>query len=453
MCLRLGSILDTRRLRMSNWLVIWLLLGGVIGSVWIVRLFGITGALRRRQVLSSHSHDGPPGDPQRVSVIVAAKDEEDNIESCLTTLLDQDYPDFEVIAVDDRSQDRTAVILKRLESTCGVTEPPSDRLRVITVRSLRDGWFGKNNAMHEGVAVSSGEWLCFTDADCRQISRKTLSMAMREAVEHNSDFLSVTPVLETRTVWERIIQPVCALVLIIWFLPERVNNPKTRTAYANGAFMLMRRSCYDAIGGHERVRTEINEDIHMARIAKQLGLKLRVVENDDLYRTRMYRTPAEAWRGWSRIFYGSLGSLGRLLTAAMLLIVFSLFPWISLAIALIGCGWARAGDAAWWEAAAIAWAGVILVKQAVAWRLYGVLRMGRVWSLTYVLGGAITLSMLVNAVFKTVGATSTTWRGTTYRGHHLADAEASQIVSSGTRHEQQAGRNTSDVVQGSRRLS
>jgi hypothetical protein len=277
--------------------------------------------------------------------------------------------------------------------------------------------------MREGIAKSTGDWLCFTDADCRQISRRTLSMAMQESLAHEGDFLSVTPVLETHAPWERIIQPVCALVLITWFLPERVNDPKKKTAYANGAFMLMRRSCYEAIGGHERVRTKVNEDIHMARIAKQMGYKLRVVENDDLYRTRMYRAPGEAWRGWSRIFYGCLGSLPRLGVAAALLTVFTLSPWISLVTALTGYGLSDAQSTAPWGLAALSWAGVILAKQLVMWRFYGVLRAGRVWSLTYVLGGAIVLGMLVNAIFKVIGTSTTTWRGTTYHRERLAGAE------------------------------
>ncbi|MCH7549275.1 MAG: bifunctional pyr operon transcriptional regulator/uracil phosphoribosyltransferase PyrR [Candidatus Krumholzibacteriota bacterium] len=84
---------------------------------------------------------------------------------------------------------------------------------------------------------------------------------MREALTQRIDFLSIIPVMEMPTIWERVFQPVCSLVLIVRFLPERVNNPAKKTAYANGAFMLLRRSCYDKIGGHERVRTEINEDI------------------------------------------------------------------------------------------------------------------------------------------------------------------------------------------------
>ena len=402
---------------MSTWLHIWLVLAGITGLVWLVRFCALGAILRQRRILHSRLAEVLPDPAPRISVLVAARNEETNIESCIRTLLDQDYPDFEVIAIDDRSTDRTPDILHRLEVEA------AGRLRVLTVHALRDGWFGKNNAMREGVEAASGDWLCFTDADCRQISTRTLSVAMGEALDHHVDFLCVTPVLETKTVWEKIIQPVCALVLVVWFLPGRVNNPAKKTAYANGAFMLLRRECYDAIGGHHRVRTQVNEDVHLARLAKQSAQRLRVVENDDLYRTRMYRTPGEAWRGWSRIFYGCLETWPRLATSAFLVTMFAILPWVSLVVALIGRALVEPEAVLSWSLAAYAWAGVILLKQAVLWRVYPVLRIGRSWSFTYVVGATLALAMLISAILKVTGATGTTWRGRTYRRDRLADAE------------------------------
>ena len=399
---------------------IWQGLAALIALVWLVRAVAIRSALSRREILNSQSYDRPPYPSPDISVVVAAKDEEQHIESCIESLLMQDYPRFEVIAVDDRSSDRTPEILERLQRGSG------GKLRVVTIEEIRHGWFGKSNAMREGVKISLGKWLCFTDADCRQISTRTLSMAMREAVEHDASFLSVTPVLETYTIWDHIIQPVCCLVLISWFLPGRVNDPSKRTAYANGAFMLVHRSCYDAIGGHERVRSEVNEDIHMARLAKGMGFRLRVAENDDLYITRMYRTLGEARCGWSRIFFGSLSTFPRLTAAAALVATLVIVPWVSFAAAVIGYGLARNDNASGWLAAAAVWGGVITLKQLVVWRLYDVLRVARPWSLTYIIGACATLVMLINAMLKSVGATTTTWRGTTYRGRQVVGPRAAR---------------------------
>ena len=390
--------------------LIWLMLGVLVGLVWAVRLAMLGSILRKRSILHSASYDGPPEPSPRVTVLVAAKDEEDNIEVCIETMLKQDYPNFEIVAIDDRSGDRTPAILRRLAQRAG------GKLRVVTVTQLREGWFGKSNAMREGVSIATGDWLCFTDADCRQTSTKTLTVAMQEVLAKNIDFLSITPLLETKAAWERMTQPVCAFVLMLWFLPQRVNDPSKKTAYANGAFMLMRRRCYEAIGGHERVRTEINEDIQMARIAKRTGFGLRVCENDDLYSTRMYRTMGDSWRGWSRIFYGSLATLPRLLIAAAALAGFALGPWVSTAAALIGRWSASAETADMWSLMLGIWACTLCLMQVVLWRLYPVLKISHGWSLTYPFGASIALGMLGNAMLKVVGATGTTWRGTRYRG-------------------------------------
>ncbi len=398
---------------MSLWFHGWFMLAGIVGIVWLIRFANTGRILRKRQILSSTSYDHLPAPAPKVSVVVAAKDEEADIKACVTSLLNQDYPNFELIVVDDRSCDRTPEILAKIRRAFG------GRMQVIRVGAVRDGWFGKNNAMREGVSASTGDWLLFTDADCTQTSRKTLSVAMGEALGREVDFLSITPVLETHAVWERIIQPVCTLVLMTWFLPHRVNRPHRKTAYANGAFMLMRRSCYDAIGGHERVRTEVNEDIQMARITKQQGLRLRVVENDDLYRTRMYDSLLGAWRGWSRIYYGSFASWGNLVLAASLVVLASIVPWVSLLTALAGLAAASESPATPWVMAGSVWLVIVVLEQAMAWRLYKTLRTPPVWSLAYFLGAAVALGMLTSAMLKKAGVTHTTWRGTTYRGSRL----------------------------------
>jgi len=395
---------------MSVGFAIWLALAVFVGAIWTLR-FVLTGpAMKRRCVLSERSHEGHPTPPPRVSIVVAAKDEEADIEACLRSLLDQDYPDFEVIAVNDRSTDRTLEVMRRVEREAG------GKLTVVDVDHLPSGWCGKNHAMHQGVSRATGDWFLFTDADCRQTSTRSVSLAMQEVLTHEVDFLSITPVLETRTTWERIFQPVCALVLIFWFLPEKVNDPNKNNAYANGAFMLLSRRGYDAMGGHVKVAAEINEDIHMARHAKAIGLKLRVVENEGLYVTHMYNTMREAWRGWSRIFFGSFASLRRVLIAISFLLTFSLLPWVSMITAWVT--WLTVGghSAHPWGIAAGLWTTIVVIEQLVTMRIYKVVGGGRFWSLFYVVGCAAVLGILINAMLKILGAGSTTWRGTTYRG-------------------------------------
>ncbi len=387
---------------------IWLSSAALIALIWVVRALVLETSLRNRHVLGERTYSGPPDPAPRVSIILAGKDEERNVEACVTSLVEQDYPDFEVIVVDDRSSDRTPDILRRLESQF------PGRLRVLRVDSLPAGWFGKHNAVRVGVEASNGEWMLFTDADCRQTSNRSLSLAMRDAIEHQIQFLSIIPALEIRAIWERILQPVCAIVLIAWFRPARVNNPRLPTAYANGAFMLMSRACYDDIGGLEAVRTQINEDIHLARLAKRRGWWLRVVENDGLYLVRMYESFFSAFHGWSRIFYGCLERPVSIASAMSMLTVSLVLPWFSLLIASVGVALAISGREHSWSVALFTWGAVVVLLQAVTGRLYSAVGYGFTWSIMYLPGGLVTLGILFNALLKALGLTRTTWRQTTY---------------------------------------
>jgi len=392
---------------------IWLASLGLVCLVWLLRHRHLNRYQREEVPLESGMYPGPPVDAARLSVLVAAKDEQDNIEACLRSMLDQDYPDYQLIAINDRSEDRTGRIMDAIAAE-------NHRLTAVHVRELRDGWFGKNNAMREGYERADGEWLCFIDADCRQTSRRTLSVAMRCATEHGIDFLSVLPRLETQSLWERIIQPACGAVMVFWFNPSNVNDANHRAAYANGAFMLIKRRTYEAIGGHEPFKTEVNEDMHMARAAKEGGHRLRVVENRDLYVTRMYTNFREIWRGWSRIFYGCFETFRRLRISLLVMMFSGLLPWYS-ALAgwiMVGVrGWNQAGP---WRAVAVLATIAVLCQQSVLTRYYRVSQASPLLAPTYPIAGTLVCGMLLNAMAKLGGRTATTWRGTTYRGDKLA---------------------------------
>lgn len=396
-------------------IIIWSVCLAVVALVWGSRHVEMSRAQREQIPLSSTSYPGPPKEPPKVSFLIAAKDEEANIEGAVRTVLEQDYPNFELIAINDRSTDRTGEILERIKA-----EYPDDRFRVIHVDHLSAGWFGKNNAMREGVEQARGDWLCFGDADCRQTSSKSLSIAVRHAIDWNIDFLSVLPRLETHSLWERIMQPVCGAIMVFWFHPKRVNNPQSRAAYANGAFMLMRRSCYEAIGGHEAVRTQVNEDMHMARLAKERGQRLVAVQNDDLYTVRMYSRFREIWNGWSRIFYGCFGTFPKLLRTLLMLVVMSLLPYLSLVIAagVLVAGGGAAVEAGWlWPLGLAALA--IVFQQTVLMRFYRFSHINPWLAVTWIIGAVVCMGMLINAMFKLLGGATTTWRGTTYRGDEV----------------------------------
>lgn len=404
---------------MQTFLWSWLVLTGLTALVWTSRHLQLSRAKRRMPPLHAGMYADSKRELPAVSLLVAAKDEASNIESCLRSLIALDYPRLEIIAVNDRSTDATPQLMDRLSAA-------ADRLRVIHVTSLRDGWFGKNNAMREGLEHATSDWLCFTDADCIQVSTRSLRIAMEYALEKDIDFLSVLPAHETGSFLESVIQPACSGIMMIWFNPMKVNNPASRTAYANGAFMLMKRSCYEAIGGHEAVKTELNEDMHMARLAKQRGQKLAVVSNLDLYTVRMYETFAQTRAGWSRIFYGCFGTLRRLLVTGIMVLIFSVLPWLAFTISAAMYGLAGGGDA--WPWLLSLSGAVCLMQWTVMFRFYKLSRLNPFYAIAYPIGAVVGLWAIFGAIRRLGGRATITWRGTTYRGDRVDPAASPSVA-------------------------
>ncbi|MFH1420229.1 MAG: glycosyltransferase family 2 protein [Planctomycetota bacterium] len=403
---------------MSLLLYIWVCITVVALAVWMSRHLQISRATRLLPPIHAGMHADNNSELPALTVLVAAKDEEDNIEACLQSLLEQDYPELQVVAINDRSSDRTAEIIDRLAEG-------DDRLTAVHVHELRDGWFGKNNAMREGMASAGGEWLCFTDADCCYTSPRALTVAMRYALENGSDFLSVLPTHQTDSFWERVIQPACSGILMIWFNPLKVNDEASSAAYANGAFMLMNRSCYDRIGGHEPVKAEVNEDMHMARLTKGAGLRLRVVTNENLYQVRMYATLPQIWAGWTRIFYGCFGTLRKLFLSMLAVATFGLLPWVAFFVAACALT-VGAEPHSLWLTLSVAAAVTCLAEASVMVRFYALSQSGSLYGLMYPLGAIVGLGVLANAMRRVGGRKSVTWRGTTYRGETVTSGDGAE---------------------------
>ena len=349
---------------------------------------------------------GPPSEAPFVAVVVAAKDEEDNIATCVRTMGRQDYPNFELVVANDRSEDRTAEIVERIAA-----EDP--RVRLVNIEHLPDGWCGKNNAMQTAIATTTGEYVCMIDADCRQLADRTLSTAVQYAIDNRADLLSVLPVLEMKGFWENVVQPVCGGVMMIWFGRDKVNDPARPNAYANGAFMLIRRETYEAIGRHEKVKDQVNEDMHMAARIKDTGGKLVVVRSSGLYKVRMYTSLREILRGWSRIFFGCFGTFGRLSISMLVLVMMGLMPYATAAVGFAALGMASIPAAVAW-ACGLAGCAAVVMQLSVIFRYYRILegRPGLFW--TYPLGCLVTMFALIGSLAKLRRGASLVWKSTTY---------------------------------------
>ena len=272
--------------------------GGII-AIWPIRLIVLSIILRRQDFLTPRSPRYDQPDPPRVSAIVPAKDEEVNLADCLATVARQDYPDLEIIVVDDRSTDRTGEIARRLAGE-------DSRIRVLTIEHLPSGWTGKTHALHSATAEATGEWLWYLDADTLQ-APEALSVLMEYGRIHDASLVSLLPELRCETFWEEVVQPLGGITLMQSFPLHLVHTRLSRLAFANGQSILIRRSAYEQAGGHQAVRDRFVEDIGLARRVKDLGFAIRVaLIREQLVTCRMYSSLGQLVRGWSRILYDAL---------------------------------------------------------------------------------------------------------------------------------------------------
>src|SRR6266581_2154047 len=207
-----------------------------------------------------------------VSIILPARNEERNIRRCVESLLEQSYPNYEVIVVDDGSTDDTSHILENIIQA----HPQSNRLWVQRLRDeLPAGWAGKPHAIHAGVQESHGEWLLFTDADTWH-APNALRSALSQAIEEQADLMTLGSQQELPTFWERVMMPMAYLGISMLYPPRLVNDPHSTVAVANGQYMLIRHTVYDVIGGYARpdLRATLLDDRDLARVIKETGFKL-----------------------------------------------------------------------------------------------------------------------------------------------------------------------------------
>ncbi|WZO97209.1 glycosyltransferase family 2 protein [Isosphaeraceae bacterium EP7] len=237
--------------------------------------------------------------PPRIDAIIPARDEEEHLEATLRGLASQDFPDLAMIVVDDQSSDRTAKIAESLADRLGAP------IRLVRGVERPAGWVGKTWAVHQGVETSTADWIWFVDADMT-LHPRALATAMNLARLHGSDCVSLFPRPVCRTFWQATIATSFLQILAQLYPFDRVNDPSNPEAVAAGGFILVRRSVYLDIGGHESVRGEIVEDIQLARRIKRGGFRLTVALAPELARTHMYGSLAAIGRGLRKNAYAGM---------------------------------------------------------------------------------------------------------------------------------------------------
>jgi len=333
-----------------------------------------------------------------ISVCVPARNEERDIKNCVESLLNQDYPNFEVIVVDDNSNDNTAKIV------CSMTEQYPNLIFVAGAQ-LASGWTGKPYALHQAYQRSRGQYLLFTDADLRYQSH-ALKTAIHTMICKDIDLLTLMPAAIFGSFWERAVQPVIFGFIAALTNFRKVNSESHQSAVGFGAFLLFKKEAYQKIGGHLSVANEVLEDIMIAKKAKFNGLSILVADGKNLFSIRMYHSMKEIWIGWRKnIFLAMKSSIFRASYYIVMVLCFLLTPYV-----VVMCNlWVGVGSL---------WVGISLLGLALSLvtglGLCHELGLERKYVFLFPLGAIVMVVIMFNSMVQILLLRRTEWRGRIY---------------------------------------
>ncbi|HEY4186642.1 MAG TPA: glycosyltransferase family 2 protein [Polyangia bacterium] len=343
----------------------------------------------------------------RLSVVVACRNEQAAVRQALSSLLAQDYPSFELIVVDDRSEDATGAILRELAAV-------HPALRVARVDELPPGWLGKTNALQRGAAQATGDWILFTDADvlfAPDALRRAVAWGTRDGLGH----AVAVPHFIAPGLLERAFVSMFGLFFLMGARVDDLRKPGSAAHVGFGAFNLVRRDAYRAIGGHERLRFEVVDDLKLGLVLRRSGVRQGCVDSGGLVRVRWQRGFVASMRGLLKNFFAGLDYRWGLTVAATLGVpLLTAFP----ALCLLASPWLLPGTASRLIAIA-AFVLPALLLGRVARRVAG--GRGHEGLLLPLAGTALALVTFTSALLATVRG-GVVWRGTRYALDELRDA-------------------------------
>jgi cellulose synthase/poly-beta-1,6-N-acetylglucosamine synthase-like glycosyltransferase len=336
-----------------------------------------------------------------VSILMPARNEEKRVlTASMRSALAQDYPNFEVIAVDDRSTDGTLRVLRSFEAERA-------RLQVIEGAEPPAGWIGKVHALHQAAQRARGEWVLAVDSDVI-LHPATLRTVVNWAERHGYEVVALPIDPDWQGVWPQIVIPASALTTFLAFRFGGVNDPKSDRAFTGGAFTLMRREALEGIGGFESIKDKLPAGTQLVRRLKRHGYRFHLDWIPGLVRTPSYATLAELWRGYELVAFPAVGSRVSVVLALVVLALslfilpstFALGSLVSLAV-----GWTD------WSPiilpALIAYAAMVAAYSRV-YKLFDV-----PWPCGFIafVGHSILLSILVTSAWKHLTGRGVKWRG------------------------------------------
>jgi glycosyltransferase involved in cell wall biosynthesis len=371
--------------------------GSLLGLIWFWRLMDAAINMPKVDDITRPEWDVVAEESApRVTIVVPAKNEAECIEQCLASLLAQDYPNYEVIAVNDRSSDSTGEIMDRLAATVAGMQ----RLKVIHVTELPQRWLGKTHAMWKAAAQGSGEWILFTDGDI-VFRTDTVRRAIEFAERSKGDHLTLFPTMTMESVGERMMIGFLQTMFVLGNRPWKVSDPDAYDFLGAGAFNMIRRSAYEKIGTFEALRLEVVDDLMLAKAVKKNRLGQRIAFGHGLITLR-----------WGKSAMSVVGNLTKNLFAMMM------FKWplaAALAVALaflnlgpflgvfIAQGWAKLGYG--------------LALASIASMYLGMSRISKVpaiYCFAHPVASVLIIYTLLQSTWLALSQGGVTWRGTKY---------------------------------------
>lgn len=367
---------------------------GTVVFLGILLVIAVSNLLTLRRI----EHYPAPAHFPRVSVLIPARNEQEVIGECVRSLLSQDYPDFEVLVLDDGSTDGTAAVLAELACQ-------DSRLRVLSGRPLPPTWLGKQWACQQMAEQATGELLLFTDADTVH-QPQALRAGVSALLAERADLMSAFVRQRLLTWGERLTVPTifwCFFSFLPLALAHRLGAPAL--SLTNGQWILMRKSAYEAVGGHAAVRGSLVDDIALGRLVKAAGLRWRVVDASQRVSCRMYVSFCAAVEGFTKNLFAVFDfRLAPYLFAWLWLALVTLEPLAISGLWLLGVPWA---SSRLWPAA-VAVAEMVLLWTIGMWRL----RLPRYLALLYAVSVTVVVFIALRSLLWVATGTAT-WKGRT----------------------------------------
>ena len=377
--------------------------GACLAVIWVSRFIDTSLGVRTLVNISRPEWDcnpvTPAGNP-RVAIIVPARNEERAIGDALSRLLSLDYENYEVIAVNDRSTDRTGGIMDQF-ATWGNGRPrPAHKLRVIHIRELPADWTGKTHAMWTAAKASKSDWLLFTDADV-MYRPDCLRRAIAYAEAERADHVVLFPHMIMKRAGEKMMLAFFQLMFVFGHRPWKVADPRAKDHIGAGVFNLVRRSAYEAVGTYEALRFEVVEDMKLGKVIKNAGFRQRNVVGGNLLEIRWAVGAQGVVRNLTKNFFAVMSfqswrALGFCIAAAFL----NILPFAGV---LLAHGWACLPYA-------IALACIFFMYVGLS--LYSEVRPQ--YFLLHPLGTLLFIYAMLRSMFFALSRGGVDWRGTFY---------------------------------------